>query len=256
MAKPRVLVLRTGGTNCDEETVCAFRQAGAEAEKFHVKALSEKKEILKRIQILVLPGGFTYGDDIAAGRILANELRNKLGQELLDFIENDGAILGICNGFQVLVKTGLLPDHTNLKQEVTLTWNTSLKFEDRWVALERQKSPCIFVKGGGRLYLPVAHAEGRFFAEESVINRLEIQHQVVLRYAAKTKGNPPYPANPNGSINAIAGICDKTGRVFGMMPHPERYYSELSNPHWTRMGGRTRPGDGVKIFRNAVQYYS
>ena len=256
MAKPRALILRTGGTNCDKETVFAFSQAGAEADSLHIKALIERREILKKIQILVFPGGFTYGDDVAAGRILANEIKSHLGEELLDFINSDGAVLGICNGFQVLVKSGLLPEHTLLKQEVTLTWNHSLKFEDRWVALEIQKSPCIFVKGDGRMYLPVAHAEGRFDAPDDVVDRMEEGHQVVLRYAGRTKAAPAYPDNPNGSINAIAGICDRTGRVFGLMPHPERYCSHYSHPHWTRMGARPRPGDGVKIFKNAVQYYS
>jgi len=265
MAKPKVLVLRAAGTNCDMETAFAFSEAGAAVERVHINQLKAKADngrdrSLRDYHILALPGGFSYGDDLAAGKILANELKYTLADELKDFIKKGKLIIGICNGFQILVKSGLLPGNSNSEQEVTLTINDSGKFEDRWTYLKNQKSKiknqkCIWTQGLPEvIYLPVAHGEGKFMAKDkTVLERLENNGQVVLRYCDE-KGNPAqYPDNPNGSENAIAGLSDETGRIFGLMPHPERHSFGWQNPRWTRRGLK-KEGDGLMIFRNGVEY--
>ncbi len=252
MAKIRVLVLRAPGTNCDGEAVFAFQQAGAEVSLVHVNRLIRHDEQLVNYQIMVIPGGFTYGDDIAAGKVLANELKLKLGEEILRFIERGGLILGICNGFQVLVKTGFLPEPSNGSvSSVTLTNNDSGRFECRWIYLRaNQKSPCIFTQGIDRMYLPVAHGEGKLVALPGVL----ADANIALQYADE-QGNTSvgYPDNPNGSVNNIAGICDSSGRIFGLMPHPERHLRGSQHPQWTRLGAK-KYGDGFQIFRNAVRW--
>ena len=245
MARPKVLVLRAAGTNCDMETAFAFSRAGAVVERVHINQLKSRAKELSRYQILALPGGFSYGDDLAAGKILANELKYTLADALRDFIKNGKLIIGICNGFQILVKAGLLPGNSNSEQEVTLTINDSGKFEDRWTYLKSPQSTvhspqikCVWISGLSEvIYLPVAHGEGKFMAKDkAVLERLENNGQVVLRYCDE-KGNPAqYPDNPNGSENAIAGLSDETGRIFGLMPHPERHSFGWQNPRWTRQG--------------------
>jgi len=260
MKNPKVLVLRTAGTNCDKETVFAFKRAKAIVDLVHINCLLAKKNILRGYQILAFPGGFSYGDDIAAGKILANELKNKLGDDLKDFIRKGKLIIGICNGFQILVKAGLLPGGDTSKQEVTLTINDSGKFEDRWVNLKTsysgiKVSKCIWTRDLPEvIYLPVAHGEGKFVAQdEAVLRRLRDNGQVVIRYCDRNGDAKGYPFNPNGSFDDIAGICDETGRIFGLMPHPERNIQFSQNPHWTRNPAKTEP-DGIKIFLNAVNY--
>lgn len=256
MTTPNVLILRTAGTNCDEETKFAFELAGADAELLHVNRIFENRKLIDKFQIIAIPGGFTYGDDIAAGRILANELRYSLGDELRRFVDRGGLIIGICNGFQVLVKTGLLPGPfgENSTQKTTLTFNDSNLFEDRWVHLEAPENCSVFVDEGDELYLPVAHAEGKFIpADDAAISELIDRKQVVVRYAAPDGGEPVYPWNPNGSADSIAGICDGTGRIFGLMPHPERHCLPTQHPRWTRDGLKPE-GDGLRIFRNAVKF--
>lgn len=252
MAKVRTLVLRAPGTNCDGEAAFAFQQAGAEVSLIHVNRLIRREERLADYQIMVIPGGFTYGDDIAAGRVLANELSLKLGEEIPMFIEGGGLILGICNGFQVLVKTGFLPDPSRSKIPlVTLTNNDSGKFECRWTHLAvNKKSPCVFTQGMDRLYLPVAHGEGKLVALPGALS----DSNIVLYYTNE-EGNTGagYPHNPNGSVRNIAGICDNSGHIFGLMPHPERHIRGTQHPQWTRLGIR-KYGDGFGIFRNAVKY--
>jgi phosphoribosylformylglycinamidine synthase len=254
--KVNAIVLRAAGTNCDEETAHAFELAGAAAERVHIFRLVEHPEELRSYQILAIPGGFTYGDDIAAGKILANELRFRLGSEVRRFIDDGKLVLGICNGFQVLVKAGLLPGWAG-RQEVTLTWNDTGRYEDRWVHLRTEHgSPCVFTAGleDRILYLPVAHAEGKFVtAGRGPLSRLNSRRQVVFRYVTGEGGRAGYPDNPNGSTEGIAGICDDTGRVLGLMPHPERCVSPLSHPRWTR-GGLAGPGAGLQLFTNAVAY--
>ena len=261
MLKPKVLILRTAGTNCDAETDAAFQLAGAETALIHIQNLISGKVNLNGYQILAIPGGFSYGDDISAGILLAVEMKHKLTDALNNFVADGKLIIGICNGFQVLVRTGLLPGMNpsgsgtpKMMQQTTLAMNTSAKFECRWVDLEAEESPCVFTKGmKARIYLPVAHAEGRFTAPPDVLAELESNKQVVLRYAKSE-----YPHNPNGSDVDIAGICDPTGRIFGLMPHPERFLMKWNHPRWTRLSEtertRSEEGDGLAVFKNAINY--
>ncbi len=248
----KTLILRAPGTNCDAETAFAFEQAGAEVSLVHVNQLIPGEQRLSDYQIMVIPGGFTYGDDIAAGKVLANELRLKLGEDIPRFVEGGGLILGICNGFQVLVKAGILPRPANGSPPLlTLMTNDSGKFECRWVHLRvNKKSPCVFTQGIDSLYLPVAHAEGKVVADPKVLPELD----VVLYYTDQHgNSNAGYPYNPNGSVGNIAGIGDTSGRVFALMPHPERYIRGTQHPQWTRHGAK-KYGDGFQIFLNAVKW--
>ena len=247
----KTLIIRAPGTNCDAETAFAFEQAGAVVSLVHVNQLIRGEQRLSDYQIMVIPGGFTYGDDIAAGKVLANELRLKLGEDIPRFVENGGLILGICNGFQVLVKAGILPRPANDSPPLlTLMTNDSGKFECRWVHLMvNKKSPCVFTQGIDSLYLPVAHAEGKVVADSKVLPELN----VVLYYTDEDgNSNAGYPYNPNGSIGNIAGIGDTSGRIFALMPHPERYIRSTQHPQWTRHGAK-QYGDGFQIFLNAVR---
>ena len=252
MVRVRTLILRAPGTNCDVETAFAFEQAGSLVDWAHVNQLVRGEKLLPHYQILVIPGGFTYGDDVSAGKILANELRLKLGQDIQRFVDAGGLILGICNGFQVLVKAGILPPSVDgERQRLTLAGNDSNRFECRWVYLQvNQKSPCLFTRGISTMYLPVAHGEGKVMAEAETLAELN----VVLRYADE-RGNiqAGYPHNPNGSVDNIAGICDASGRIFALMPHPERFIHWTQHPRWTREAPRKR-GDGFGIFLNAVEW--
>jgi phosphoribosylformylglycinamidine synthase I len=251
MAEVRTLILRAPGTNCDEETAFALEQAGAVVDSAHVNELVRRDKLISNYQIVVAPGGFTYGDDISAGKILANELRLKLGGDIKNFIERGGLILGICNGFQVLVRAGILPPSAEGNHRLTLAGNDSNRFECRWVYLKvNQKSPCLFTRGMSTIALPVAHGEGKLVADAETLGSLN----VVVRYADES-GNMKagYPHNPNGSMDNIAGICDESGRVFGLMPHPERFLRWRQHPRWTREAVREH-GDGFGIFRNAVEW--
>ncbi len=250
----RVLVLYGYGINCDRETSWAFRLAGAKPERVHLNELIEGKRKLAEYQAFVLPGGFSFGDDISAGKVMALKIKTHLAGSLSDFVKRGGLVLGICNGFQVLVKMGLLPDFNKKEQEVSLTFNQSGRFEDRWVYLRvNPLSPCVWTKGIRSLYLPVRHGEGRFVCrDEAVRNRLVSQNQIVLQYVDE-KGKPAgYPWNPNGSEMSIAGICDKTGRIFGLMPHPEGFLFPQNHPRWTRE--MIRQGQGIEIFKNGIKY--
>jgi len=250
--KVKTLILRAPGTNCDAETAFAFQQAGAIASSVHINQLIRHEQRLSDYQILVIPGGFTYGDDISAGKVLANELKLKLGDDVQNFIGNGGLILGICNGFQVLVKAGILPRLPNgRRQSITLAANDSGNFECRWVYLKvNVNSPCLFTKGVDRLYLPVANGEGKVVTSAETLSDLNI-----VLYYADEQGNTSagYPYNPNGSVGNIAGICDASGRIFALMPHPERYIRGSQHPRWTREGSREH-GDGFQIFLNAVRW--
>jgi len=254
---PKVLVLTGYGINCDIETRHAFKLAGADAERVHLADLINGTRKLSDFQILAFPGGFSFGDDIASGKVLANMIKYNLGEQIQEFIDAGKLIIGICNGFQAMVKMGLLPafngDYTT--QEVTLTFNDSGRFEDRWVYLKAsQDSKCVFTKGIDRSYLPVRHGEGKFVVKDNaVLERLKSGNHIVFKYVDK-EGNPAgYPFNPNGSVENIAGICDETGRVFGMMPHPEAFLHRTNHPAWTREE-LPEEGAGAMVFRNAVEY--
>lgn len=259
--KVKVIVSRTAGTNCDFETVYAFELAGAKAERVHINMLIKGEKKLADYDILAIPGGFSYGDDIAAGKILANELRYKLYDQIVEFAANKKPIIGICNGFQVLVKTGLLPGMNGLMtdqlqvQTATLTYNDSGKFECRWIKLKRVESNCIWTKDlKGIISLPVAHGEGKLvFENEKYQDEVIKNKQIVFQYVDENGNLAGYPYNPNGSVLNIAGICNPEGNILGMMPHPERYLTKYNHPHWTRLD-LSKEGDGLQIFRNAVDY--
>ncbi|MDP3142944.1 MAG: phosphoribosylformylglycinamidine synthase I [Candidatus Omnitrophota bacterium] len=259
--KVSAMVLRAAGTNCDLETAFAFKSTGAEVDLVHINQLVRRKINLRDYQILALPGGFSYGDDAGAGRILANELRFKLQKDLKRFIDDGKLIIGICNGFQILVKSGLLPGNVDFKQEATLTTNDSAKFEDRWVYLRKAKnngkeSRCIWTKNIKEMvYFPVAHGEGKFVTgNKGILGKLKGNNQIVFQYCSAQGKLSAYPDNPNGSLESIAGICDITGRIFGLMPHPERHFLKEQHPQWTRFRGLLKYGDGFAIFKNGVDY--
>lgn len=251
--KPKVLVVRAAGTNCDVETAYAFEIAGAEPERVYIDKV--KNTDLLQYQIIVFPGGFTYGDDIAAGKILANEVKYMMRDRMLSFIESDRLIIGICNGFQVLVKCGILPGFNGYfeKQSVSLVMNDSERFEDRWVNL-KVHDRCVFTRGIKRVItMPVAHAEGKFVVKNDEVLK-SIEEHIVFQYVDEKGSSAGYPYNPNGSILDIAGITDTSGRILGLMPHPERHINRLQHPHHTRKK-LEETGDGYAIFKNAVEYF-
>jgi phosphoribosylformylglycinamidine synthase len=256
---PKVLILRAPGTNCDREAAYAFEQAGARAEFVHIQRLLAEPRLAHQSQVLCLPGGFSYGDDIAAGRILASQIQHHLRDALAEFHAAQKLILGICNGFQILIKSGiLLPPAADGGLTATLTLNNSGKFEDRWVELRTASDKCVFLRGIERMYLPVAHAEGKFVPRDAAtLASLEQNGQVALRYARLDgqPGDAPYPDCPNGAIGGVAGVCDATGRVLGLMPHPERHIDPTQHPRWTREP-QGEFGDGWNLFTNAVAYFA
>ena len=256
MTKVRVAILKAPGTNCDQETAHAFSLAGAQPEWVWVQELASGAKRLDDYRILAIPGGFTYGDDLGAGKLLANELKYRLGEALERFLSQKKLVIGICNGFQMLVKAGILPGgKLAAAQEVTLTWNDSGRFEDRWTTLKPEFNVCIWTQGMEEMIeLPVAHGEGKFLPKDpSVLEHLLGFGQIVFHYSDRQGREAGYPWNPNGSVGNIAGICDPTGRVFGLMPHPERHVTGLQHPRWTREG-RTGEGAGLQIFRNGVRW--
>jgi len=267
MPQPNVCVLRAPGTNCDVETAFAFETAGARAERVHLFRLLERPELLDEFQILCVPGGFSYGDDLGAGVVFGAQLRGRLGDAIGRYLQADKLALGICNGFQVLVKAGILPDgaagwssDVSRPRETTLTWNENGKYTALWTQLKVCSPKCVFLKGIDTIDVPVAHAEGRIAVRDrSILNRWRERGQIAVCYtdgASAASDSPlPYPVNPNGSLANIAGLCDATGRVFGLMPHPERFLFATQHPTWTR-NGRTGEGDGLKVFRNAVGYFA
>ncbi len=253
MTKPKVCVLRSDGANCDEELFYAFEKFGASPSMVHINELRNKSKKLKNFQILALPGGFSYGDDIASGKVLAVELISFLKDEIQTFVDRKGLVLGICNGFQTLVRTGLLPFGNLGKMDATLTQNDSGHFECRWVKIKGEKSKCLFLNHNEPIDIAVNHGEGKFYAEPSVIKKIEDQKLVIFRYIDQNgKPTQKYPDNPNGSINSIAGICDPTGRILGMMPHPEKFIEITQHPNWRRQKF-TKP-HGAFIFENLISY--
>ena len=253
-AKPKALIIRAAGTNCNNETALAFELAGAAAEQAHINELIKGTKKLGDYNMLAIPGGFSYGDDLGSGKVLANQLAIKLRQPLQGFIESGKLVIGICNGFQVIIKMGLLPALSGLYvQEATLTNNDSGKFEDRWIWMKTENDS-IFTRGIRRIYLPVNHGEGKFVAGSEVIERLLQEKLIKLKYAnADGSDAKQYPSNPNGSLLNIAAITNKEGNVFGMLPHPEKFVTKYTHPRWTREK-LPEEGDGLKIFRNMAEY--
>jgi len=274
--KPRVAVLFGFGINCDHETKAVFELVGAEADRVHVNRFVSGESSLEAYDILAVPGGFSFGDHLGSGRLLGNRMRFAMRDALRTFVESGKPIIGICNGFQVLVKTGLLPgpasgESPDFVQRGSLTLNDSGRYEDRWVTLEFDpESPCIWTKGMTRIECPVRHGEGKYvMPSPEDVDRLQEHHQLTVRYVdpATEPGKGisdqplPYPTSPNGSMRNIAGICDATGLVFGLMPHPEAIYARWLHPLHTRQHDVSHgagldgwEGEGLQMFRNAVEY--
>ncbi len=256
MVDVKAIVLRAAGINCDMETEYALELAGVKAQRMHINRIIEDKTLLGEFQIIVFPGGFSYGDDVAAGKILANQIKHHLYESIRKFIDEGKLVLGICNGFQVLVKTGILPGSNSSEQheDVTITNNDSGKYEDRWVYLAPQTDKCVFIEAGRQIYLPIAHAEGKIVARDAAtLEKLKSDGQVAFKYVDKNGQEGDYPVNPNGSMDSIAGLTDTTGRILGLMPHPERFVRPTHHPHWSRLKEKL-DSDGITIFKNAVKY--
>ena len=254
MAKPKVAILVTDGTNCDEELFYAFEKFGSDPKYVHVNELRDKSQNLKNYQILALPGGFAYGDDVASGKILAVELISFLKDQLAIYINKEGLVLGVCNGFQVLVRTGLLPFGNLGKMDATLAQNESGHFECRFVKIKIEKSNAKFLEPyvGKTLDIAVNHGEGRFFALPPNLAKIEGQKLIFCRYVDENgRKTQKYPDNPNGSLDAIAGICDPTGRILGLMPHPEKIVDLTQHPNWRRGNIEAK---GSFIFEGMIKF--
>lgn len=265
--KVKAIILTGNGTNCETEMAHACKIAGADvADIVHLSELLYGEKRLDDYSFLNLPGGFLDGDDLGSAKAGANrflharirETGELLFDQLIKFIRDGKLILGVCNGFQLMIKLGLLPalNGDYAVQSATLTFNDSGRFEDRWVYLKTDKrSPCVYTRGTDMLYLPVRHGEGKFIPQNaSILTHLEKKNLCALRYCSQN-GLPSmtYPDNPNGSVNAVAGICNESGRLFGLMPHPEAYLRNLNHPRWTREK-LPHQGQGLIIFQNAVNF--
>ena len=256
MSEIKTIILRSPGTNCDQESGFAFEAAGSKVDYVHINQLMETPNILDDYQIMCLPGGFSYGDDIAAGRILAARMQTHLADAIQRFHDAGKLVLGICNGFQVLIKSGFLLPADDHGLPATLTWNDSGQFIDCWVDLKCDDEKCVFLRDIDSMYLPIAHAEGKFVArDEAVLDTLQQNHQLSMKYCGPGGSNGETTFNPNGSTADVAGICNDTGRIFGLMPHPERHIDPMHHPRWTRNKELPEAGDGLAIFRNAVAYF-
>ena len=266
-ATVRAMVISGFGTNCEREVAHACRLAGAETDIVHISALLTGRVRLDDYHFLNLAGGFLDGDDLGSAKAGANRWiharvtgrQESLADDLRRFVAAGKLVMGVCNGFQLLVQMGFLPDlDGDLRQSCTLTFNDRGRFEDRWCALQvNSTSPCVYTSGMTDIYLPVRHGEGKFVSDSpETLARLEQENLIVVRYA-DALGQPTldYPDNPNGSVAAIAGICDPSGRVFGLMPHPEAYLHRTHHPRWTRED-LPEEGMGLQLYRNAVDFIS
>lgn len=268
--KPNVLVLTGFGLNCDHETAYAFELAGAAARRAHINTLIAGDVSLDNFQVLAFGGGFSWGDDHGAGVIQALRLKTNIGDKLLAFVAAGKLIIGICNGFQTLVNLGLLPgiDGDYTRRSVALTYNDCGNFRDQWVRVAiNSESPCVFTRGMDTLDMPVRHGEGKFYGEGDTLQTLADNQQVAMQYALPDGrlADGVFPHNPNGSLADIAGICDPTGRIFGLMPHPEAYNHVTNHPDWMRRNEIQKRagthqsdslGAGIRVFENAVTYFS
>lgn len=254
----KALVLAAPGINRDEATKTGFKMAGAHAEIIHITQLLSGQVSLTDFQVMCIPGGFSHGDHIQSGRMLALEFlqHERLRSAIEKFLSDGKFIIGVCNGFQVLVQCGLLPFgrfHAISENVTTLTWNSPKKFQSRWIYLKPQKSVCKFVRNGNPVTFPVAHSEGRFLTMNTkILSKLFTENQVVYQYCMQNGDiTNTYPFNPNGSTRAIAGICDPSGQIMGMMPHPEDFVRREHYPNWRREK-HSFPIDGLEFFRTIV----
>lgn len=250
----KALVLYGYGINCENESKYAIEKSGGQAEIVHLNRLLEEPKMLENYNMLMIPGGFSFGDDLGSGKVFGNKMKFRLREPLEQFFKDGKLILGVCNGFQILVKMGLLPT-PDFQQRVSLTTNDSGHYEDRWVFLKlNQKSPCVFTKGIEYLLVPVRHGEGKFVPkDEATLNELKEKNQIVAQYVDEKGNLAGFPHNPNGSVENVAGICDASGRIYGMMPHPEAFNIPENCPYWVK--GNVREPLGLRIFKNAVEYF-
>ena len=259
----KVLVITGFGLNCEKETSAAFEYCGATPEQVHLNDILSGERKLDEFQILAFIGGFSFGDHLGSGTVFANRVKYNLKKQLEEFIAAGKLIIGICNGFQTLTRLGIAPalNGNYFEQEIALDHNDCGTFRDDWVYIKAdQKSPCIFTKGVDVIRLPIRHGEGKLVADEKIITEVEKKNLAAVKYCdADGSLASKFSANPNGSINSIAGVCDETGRVFGLMPHPEAFLSPFNSPDWPQQkadGVLPEEGQGVVFFRNAVNYAS
>ncbi|MDD3861782.1 MAG: phosphoribosylformylglycinamidine synthase I [Candidatus Gracilibacteria bacterium] len=265
---PKALIITGYGINCEEETAKVFEIEGAKAEIIHINDLIENPKKIEEFQIMAFPGGFSYGDDTGSGNAMANKIKNNLNEEFLNFARQDKLIIGICNGFQMLANLGIVPalNDNYGKRTVALMHNSQARYECGWVHLKRTSDKCIWTRGIEIIHLPIAHGEGNFYTDEETLNQIKSGDQIAWKYV-KEDGSPAnneFPFNPNGAIEDIAGICDPSGRILGMMPHPERFNCFVNEDGWTlekekliREGNQLpKEGKGLKLFKNAVEYFT
>ena len=257
----KVLVITGFGLNCEKETAAACKLVGATPELVHLNDLIAGKHTLDEYHFLTFIGGFSFGDHLGSGTVFANRVKFQLREQLQKFVDDGKLVIGICNGFQTLTRLGMVPalDGNYFEQKVALAHNDTGVFRDDWCILKADpQSPCVFTRNMDQVRLPLRHGEGKFVADPEILDELEAKHLVAVRYV-NADGTPAteFPANPNGSLNSIAGICDPTGRIFGLMPHPEAFLSPFNSPTWTQdkaNGKLAAEGEGVVFFRNAVDY--
>jgi len=266
--QPKTAIITGYGINCEEETAHCFNQSGAKSEIIHINSLISKEKKLSSYQILAFPGGFSYGDDTGSGNALANKIKNNILDDVLKFASEDKLVIGICNGFQILTNLGLLPATKNQygERQSILMHNSSVRYQCRWVYVKNTSTKCIWTKGITMMHLPIAHGEGNFYVEPDVLAAMKRKQQIVFKYVTENgkPANGEFPHNPNGAMEDISGICDESGRIFGLMPHPERFNSFTNEEGWELKkellirAGKKLPqeGEGMKIFKNAVNYFN
>lgn len=264
---PKALILTGYGINSEEETAKSFELGGTETEIVHVNDIINGSKNLDEYQIMAFPGGFSYGDDTGSGNALANKVRNNLEDKIISFAQKDKLIIGICNGFQILTNLGLVPATNEQygKREAALMHNTKTRLECRWVHIKNTSEKCIWTKGIDVFHLPISHGEGNFYTEKETLENMKENDQIVFKYVTPegTPANNIFPYNPNGAMEDIAGVCDPSGRIFALMPHPERFNSftnedgwELKKEQLIREGKEIpKEGDGLRIFKNATAYF-